>query len=128
MASGEARLRIFEALIKTYRRAGVPVLVWVPPLNIEQLRDLGLSVEGLNETVTVLRHLAEANGASLIDLHALLPDAAFLDSSDHFTVAGKPNGTAIVGVALARALAKFALPLTPSDPKPPDLPSSPAVQ
>ncbi len=101
------RVRVFAALLDDYRRAGVPLLVWTTPLNVDHLRALGYSLDGLDRTIATFRSMTEASGATFVDFHARFPDAAFLDPGDHFTTAGKSSAAHILGGELAAAVAKM---------------------
>jgi hypothetical protein len=95
-------LRFLDALLAHYAEAGVPVLVFVNPVNVEHLERLGLETRGLARSVAQARGVARRRGADFLDLHALLPDAAFHDEMDHLE-ASDPGG-ARVSEALAEAL------------------------
>ena len=55
-------------MLEAYRRAGIRVLIWVPPLNVEQLHWLGFAVEGLDRTVAVIRQVVESERGILARL------------------------------------------------------------
>jgi hypothetical protein len=101
-----ARLRVLGATLRTFRKAGIPVLVWLAPANVEHFRYLGLNVEGLAHSAAAVRQVVEGAGASFVDLHWLLPDEAFADSSDHVTMGGPVDGAAILGDRLALEIMK----------------------
>jgi hypothetical protein len=100
------RLRLFELVLRDLKRAETPVLVWVSPVNVEHIRSLGLATDGLPWATAKLAAIARDAGASFLDLHALLPDAAFRDSGDHPTLEGTPDGTAAVAKELADAVSR----------------------
>jgi hypothetical protein len=102
------RLEVLEALLRTFRRADIPVFVWVSPVNVQHMRSLGLSMDGLDKSLEVVRVLVEQTGAHFLDLHAALPDSAFRDSGDHYTLDGEPNGAAILASRLAPAIQRAA--------------------
>lgn len=108
-----SRLRVLRALLGDFERARIPVLVWVSPINLEHLRSLGLSTAHVDESMATIRTLVESTGASFLDLHAILPDAGFHDSGDHYTLegdrSGAPDGTAVVAAQLAPAVRRAAL-------------------
>lgn len=95
-------LRFLDALLAHYAEAGIPTLVFVHPVNVEHLARLGLDTRGLAVSVESARQVASARGADFLDLHALLPDAAFRDEMDHLDV--EAGGTERVGRAIAAAL------------------------
>jgi hypothetical protein len=100
------RLRVLELLLDDFRREGIPVLVWVSPVNVDHFRSVGLSTDGLAQSVQKLRAMAKASGASFVDLHEAVPDGGFRDSLDHYTVRGEQDGTAIVARELAKAIGR----------------------
>lgn len=104
-------LRFLDALLAHYAEAGVRALVFVNPVNVQHLERLGLETRGLAASVARVRDVALRRGADFLDLHALLPDAAFHDEMDHLE-AGGPGG-ARAGEAIADAL------LGPSAPRQP---------
>jgi hypothetical protein len=96
-------LRVLAATLRSFERAGIPVLVYVNPTNVEYVESLGLLDEaGLRTTLATLEAVARENGADFVDLHALLPDQGFRDAPGHFSV-GEVHGPA----RLAEALAPF---------------------
>jgi hypothetical protein len=101
LAPDAPRLRVLEATLRTFAKAGIPVLVWLAPSNVEHARYLGLPVEGLARSAASVRAVVEGAGARFVDLHWLLPDAAFRDSSDHVTMDGAVDGSALLGDRLA---------------------------
>jgi hypothetical protein len=99
------RLVVLAAMLREFHRRKIPVLVWVSPINKEHLRSLGFSLEGLDRSMRTIRYIVEDNGASLADLHGLLPDSSFSDSGDHYTIEGHPSGREMVGRELGAAIA-----------------------
>jgi hypothetical protein len=100
------RLRVLGAALRTFRRAGIPVLVWLAPANVQHFRYLGLDIEGLGRSAVAIRQVVEAADASFVDLHFLLPDDGFADSSDHVTMGGPVDGAAMLGDRLALEIVK----------------------
>ena len=107
------RLRVLGATLSTFRKAGIPVVVWLAPANVQHFRYLGLDVEGLDRSAAAIRQVVEGAGASFVDLHWLLPDAGFADSSDHVTMDGSFNGATALGARLALEITKAARNLPP---------------
>lgn len=99
------RLRVLGALVRRLHDAGIPTLVWVSPMNTDHFRSLGIELRGLDRTIRSARTVVEANGGAFADFHALLTDAQFRDTSDHFTLDGEQSG----GATLARRLASAVL-------------------
>jgi hypothetical protein len=72
------------ALLARFERAGIPVLVFVAPTNVEHLRSLGLlDARGLALTLERIESVVRRHGADFLDLHDRLEDAAFKDYLDH---------------------------------------------
>jgi hypothetical protein len=103
---GNHRVEMLGAVLADLARAHIPVLLWVSPINVERVRSLGLSTDGLGRSIATLRKVAAEHGAQFLDLHQALPASAFRDAGDHFTVAGPDNGTSLVAAPLARAIAR----------------------
>ena len=104
-ASGDAnRLHILKATLDYFHRSGIPTVVWVAPVNIDHLRSLGLSIDGLSRSLGTIRKLVESSGAGFVDFHALLPDGAFRDARDHVTPDGEASGATALGEVLARVI------------------------
>jgi hypothetical protein len=103
---GSHRVEMLAALLRGLERAGIPVLVWVSPVNVEHVRSLGLSTDGLGRSIAALRKVARDSGAEFLDLHEALPGSAFRDAGDHYTVAGPDSGTSLVAAPLARAISR----------------------
>ena len=99
------RLVVLGAMLSDFRKQGIPVLVWVSPINVEHLRTLGLPTDGIDRSMVTIGKLVEQSGARFLDLHELLPDEAFVDAGDHYTRDGAPNGSRVVGQELGRVIA-----------------------
>jgi hypothetical protein len=98
-------LRFLAALLARYRAAGLPVLVYVNPLNVEHLRALGVhDGAGLARTLEAAERVARGGGAAFLDLHDLLPDAAFGDEMDHLDPQAPVQGARRLAERLAQAL------------------------
>jgi hypothetical protein len=105
IGNSHPRLVVLAAMLAQFHRRHIPVLVWISPINMEHLRSLGLSVEGVERSMVTIRALVEESGAHLLDLHDLLPDASFSDSGDHYTFEGPSSGRELVGTEIGRAIA-----------------------
>lgn len=95
-------LRFLDAALARYAEAGIPVLVFVNPVNLEHLRALGVPMQGLPATLARAEQVARGRGAGFVDLHALLPDPAFGDEMDHLDP--DAGGSRRLGTAVAEAL------------------------
>jgi hypothetical protein len=99
-------LRLLGAAIRVFDRAGIPVLVYVAPVSVDNLRAQGVhDAAGLATTIEHLRSAVESNGGELLDLHALLPDEGFRDGAGHFATEGPVHGSDRVARALAPRVA-----------------------
>lgn len=104
-------LRLLDAMLGTWAAAGVPVLVYVSPMNVEFVRGIGVyDARGVAESLARIHEVAERNGASFMDLHALLGDASFRDSLDHIRHDRGPGGSREVALRLAAELERSGLP------------------
>ena len=98
-------LRVLRATLEVFRKRGIPVLVYTIPMNVEHLEQLGLlDRAALRRSVESVRRVASASGASLVDLHDLLPDAAFRDAKGHLSVGPPLDAPPIVAERIAQAL------------------------
>ena len=60
------------------------MLVFVQPINHEHLTKIGVYDKArIDASTEQIREVADRQNASFLDLHALLPDAAFRDSGNH---------------------------------------------
>ena len=104
--AGHPTLRVLDAVLAHYEEAGLRVLVFVNPINVEHLRSLRLHSEtGLARTLARAEAVVRARGARWLDLHDLLDDAAFRDHMDHL---GPGGGRLVVAERLAEALSRTA--------------------
>ncbi len=79
-----AGLQVLGAFLAHVREASIPVVVYVPPMNVEHLRSLGMyNEEGLGLTLKRIRTIVRGHGATFVDLHDVLADAEFTDFMDH---------------------------------------------
>jgi hypothetical protein len=119
-------LAVLDALLARFEAAGVPAVVYLAPTNIERLAALGLhDREGLAGTGARLAEVARRRGAVFLDLHALLPDAAFHDHLDHLVHGVPDEGSRAVAERLAPMVAER----LQNAPRPPKThPSCPALQ
>ncbi len=98
-------LQILRATLEVFREHRIPVLVYIIPINVEHLEALGvLDRAGLGRSIESVRQVTVASGASLLDLHALLPDAAYSDAAGHLGVDAPLDAPPIVAERIAQAL------------------------
>ena len=82
-------LEVLAATLAIFESAGIDVLVYINPINVEQLGQAGaLPAEGLNQTLATIEELVVHEGARFLDLHDLLGDANFRDAAGHLNDQG----------------------------------------
>ncbi len=95
-------IRILRAILEEFARTGRATVLYVPPINIDHLKSVGVYDEaGLAKSLATLERIAYETDAEFADLHDLLPDAAFRDTGAHLTYAPGYDGPTIVAEALA---------------------------
>ncbi len=95
-------LQVLDATIARLRRDGIPVLVYVEPIEVDYLAQLGLvKGPGLSESLGRIEAVVRGRGATFVDLHALLPPEAFRDAPGHLAYDGALDGPAALADALA---------------------------
>ncbi len=99
-------LRVLGATLRTWRDAGIEVLVVVLPVNIEHWRSLGLVGDGqaVARSIAAIEAVVRTSGGSFLDLHGLLGKEGFRDPAGHLTYTGEVNGNERVVDILAPAL------------------------
>lgn len=100
------RLVVLRAMLQDFRKLGVPVLVWVSPINLDHLKSLGLDLDGIERSMGTIERSVEGSGAHFVDLHALLRDDEFADAGDHYLREGSPSAARRVGQELGLAIAR----------------------
>jgi hypothetical protein len=94
-------LQVVDRALAAYRRAGIDVVFYVNPTNVENLQRVGVyDAEGFDRTLAALEDVVRRNGAAYVDLHDLLPDAGFRDAAGHFAT-DEVDGPLRVAEALA---------------------------
>ncbi len=77
-------LQMLGRALDLFARSGIPVIVYLNPMNIDNLATVGVLDEGeLAQSVALLRGTVEAAGARFLDLHALFRDEYFRDAQGH---------------------------------------------
>ena len=109
--AGEAEaspvLPMFRAALRVLSDAGIPVLVYLSPMNVEHADWLGLlDEEKLRISVDAIATLVRSEGGEFVDLHDLLPDEGFRDGPGHFTWEGV-DGPLLVAEQIAPGVAKM---------------------
>jgi hypothetical protein len=105
---GHPAMRVLDSTLRIYREHGARVLLFVDPIDLQDLAENGFASDspGLRESLQTLAQIAAANGASFVDLHDVLPHAAFLDPMGHLHWKGDANGTQMLAEALAPHVAR----------------------
>jgi hypothetical protein len=79
-------LQVLAAGLRVYRDAGIPVIVYLNPINVENLEAVDAYDRAIVEhSVELYRAAVESNGALFLDYHSLFPDSYFKDAPGHFT-------------------------------------------
>lgn len=95
-------LRVLADTVRTLGEAGIPVLVYMNPVNVEHLHAVGVLDDGrLHQTLATVERVIHAAGADYLDLHDLLGDAAFRDAAGHLGPPADPEGPAQIAEAVA---------------------------
>jgi hypothetical protein len=95
-------LQLFAAGLAVFERAGIPVIVYLNPINVDNLRYVKvLDAEQLEASVDVMRHISVQRGAVFVDLHDLFTDEYFDDAAGHFRRSDANDGPAELIDALA---------------------------
>ncbi len=103
---GDVSIRMMSAAVRRFVDAGIPTLVYVTPVNVEHMREVGaLNGDGLQRSFDRLGEAVRAAGARYVDFHDLLSDEHFVDFSGHLSYEGMDAGNFI----LARKLAPLIL-------------------
>jgi hypothetical protein len=92
---------VLRELLRGFRDAGVPVVLFVPPINQVELAALGMPApDDLPERIERLRAAVGARPDEWLDLHTLVPPEEFRDVVGHL----KPAGKELLASALAGAI------------------------
>ncbi len=98
-------LQALGATLRHLEDAGVPTFVFLTPINVEHMRALGIyDVEAMRASVSRIEEVVRGEGSDFIDLHDLLPDAAYRDAGGHFRVAPDLDGPSLLAEAMAPQL------------------------
>jgi hypothetical protein len=103
--SGDVSIELLAATVRELSEAGASVFVYITPINVEHMRGLGLYDEqGFRTTARHNEQAVVAAGGRFLDLHDLLPDAAFRDAPGHLTNERPVDGAEILARRLASEL------------------------
>jgi hypothetical protein len=107
LALDDPALEALDVLLRRFEEAGIAVLVYVAPINVEHLSSIGAyDPQALARTSARIEAVSQRRGATFLDLHDLLPDAAFADHLDHLVQDVEPEGSRTVADRLAPLVAE----------------------
>ncbi len=107
LAPDDPALEVLDALLRRFEEAGIAVLVYVAPINVEHLSSIGAyDPQGMARTSARIEAVSRRRGAAFLDLHDLLPDAAFADHLDHLVQDVEPEASGAVADRLAPLVAE----------------------
>jgi len=114
-------LQVLDAFLERMQDAGIEILVYVPPHNLERARAVGLETgPGLDLSLARIESVVRRHGGAFADFHALLPDSGFRDHLDHLVVDLPDSPIETLGDEIAAALidaGKAGHRSTPKEPK-----------
>lgn len=103
----DAALRMLAATVRGIRSAGIPVVVYVTPVNVGGMKRRGVwNQAGIDRTLVAIEATVAEAGGVFLDFHDLLPEARFRDYADHLTFRGYLNGQALLVARLAPVVAE----------------------
>lgn len=80
---------VLRAILEEARRADVPVVFWVAPIDVTGFEESGLADPAeLSARLAALRTAVGATAEEWVDLHDLLPSETFRDRQNHLRIAG----------------------------------------
>lgn len=101
LSANDPRIPLLGATITRLSESGSKVLAYVAPTNVEDLTSLGIyDEEGAKVSLALLRSVVEGAGGNFLDLHDILPDAAFKDAGDHLDYRVKPKPSRVLAERL----------------------------
>ena len=78
-------LRFISATANLIRQSGIPLLVYLNPINMEHLEKVGVLEDGnIEKTLAAFHQTLHIEGVALLDLHDEFPDDHFSDMAGHF--------------------------------------------
>lgn len=98
-------LRMLAATLAVFRERGIPVFVYITPMNLEHFDRIRVGDrERFRRGVESVRRVVEAGGGTLVDTHDALPDAAFADGGGHLVVSEQLDAPKLVARRIAEAV------------------------
>lgn len=105
IASDHPAVRMLAGALEIYESAGIRVLAYSIPINIEHFEGIGFETRtGTRKTIEMLRDLVESRSGTFLDLHRLFPDKAFKDIGGHFLQEEGFDGAMLLARELAPEL------------------------
>jgi len=100
-----AVIQMLAGALEIYQRAGIRVLAYTVPMNVEHFERIGFDTRtGIRSTVEALRGMVENAGGTFLDLHNFFPDMAFKDLGGHFLQEEGFDGALLLSERLAPEL------------------------
>jgi len=100
--SDDIAIEMTKATVRLFQQAGIKTLVYVSPINVEHMSEVGaLDRAGLQKSFARLGDAVRAAGGKFADLHDLLADDQFRDPAGHMTFEGKTSGSNVLAQHLA---------------------------
>jgi hypothetical protein len=98
-------VQMIAGALEIYQRAGVRVLAYAVPMNVEHFERTGIDTRnGTQRTIETLRGVVEKTGGTFLDLHRFFPDMAFKDLGGHFLQEEGFDGALLLSEALVPEL------------------------
>ena len=98
-------IQMIDGALAIFQEAGVRVVAYAIPMNVEHFERLGLETRsGTEKTIASLREVVTRRGGTFLDLHRLFPDKVFKDLGGHFLQDDGFDGALIIAERLSREL------------------------
>lgn len=98
-------LKMLDASVRAFRRAGVSVVVFVMPVNLERYEDAGLlDQDGLARSLASVEEVALGAGATFSKMHDRFDRARFADLVGHLDSRGENSGAQLLALDLRQII------------------------
>ena len=101
----DPNLLMLDVTIRILRDAGIDVLVYTNPTNVEHIERVGSARrEGMAQSIRAIEHVVTSAGARFVDLHDLVADDGFRDGAGHLNLRpaeGESDGAQLLAESLA---------------------------
>ena len=104
ISSDNPGMVLFRATLRRFRDLGIPVQVYLNPINVDNIELVGLDRAAIERSVQDVANAVQGEGARFLDLHDIFPDDHFRDASGHFVRDAKTGAARTVGFAIGAAL------------------------